>query len=50
MYFMDPINYEDYKDMTTQEISVMVKELIENKLQDLEQIRIDRGYNLWARS
>lgn len=50
VYFMDPINYEDYKDMTTQEISVMVKELIENKLQDLEQIRIDRGYNLWARS
>ena len=43
--FMDPIPYEEYKDKSTQEISCMVKELIENKLADLEENRKAHGYN-----
>lgn len=43
--FMDPIPYEEYKDKTTQEISAMVKELIEDKLTDLEENRKANGYN-----
>lgn len=47
VYFMDPIPYEEYADMSTQKVSEMVKERIENKLDELEQIRKDNCYNSW---
>jgi len=47
VYFMDPIYPEDYKDMTTREVSEMVKELIESKLDELEDNRRRLGLNTW---
>ncbi len=47
VYFMDPIYPEDYADMTTQQVSNMVKELIENKLDELEENRRKLGLNTW---
>ena len=49
VYFMDPIYPEDYADMTTQQVSEMVKELIENKLGELEENRKRLGLNTWFR-
>ncbi len=45
--FLEPIYFEDYSSMTTQEISVMVKERIEKKIEELEQIRDEKKYNNW---
>ncbi len=47
VYFMKPIPYDEYRDMSTQEICVLVKELIEDKLLELEQNRIENNYNAW---
>ncbi len=47
VHFMDPIYYDDYAEMSTKEISEMVKERIEAKLADLEKNRKDCGYNRW---
>jgi len=47
VYFMDPIYPEDYADMTTKEVSELVKELIEKKLVELEANRRKLGLNLW---
>lgn len=47
VYFMDPIYPEDYADMSTQQVSMMVKELIENKLDELEENRRKNHYNMW---
>lgn len=44
--FLEPIEYEDYKDMTTQEICSMVKDLIENKMVELEDNRAKNGFNV----
>ena len=45
--FMEPLYYEDYVNMTTQEISDLVKSRIENKLDELEEYRRENGYNMW---
>ena len=47
VYFMDPIYPEEYANMTTQQVSTMVKELIENKIEELEQNRKKLGLNTW---
>lgn len=43
--FLDPIFYEDYADMTSKEISNLVKERIQEKINELETIRNEKGYN-----
>ena len=45
--FMDPIPYEEYSSMSTAEISAMVKAKIENKIDELEEIRKNKKYNSW---
>lgn len=45
VYFLDPIYYDEYSKMSTKEISDMVKERIEEKLEFLAQNRKDNGYN-----
>lgn len=45
VYFLDPIYYDEYEDMTTQEISEMVKVKIEEQLEFLESKRITLGLN-----
>lgn len=45
VYFMDPIYYDEYKEMSTREISNMVKERIEQQIEVLAQNRIKNGYN-----
>lgn len=45
VYFMDPIYPEQYEGMSTQEVSAMVKDLIENKLDELEENRRLNGFN-----
>lgn len=47
VYFMEPIYPEDYSDMSTQEVSEMVKSLIEKKLDELEDNRRKLGLNKW---
>ncbi|MCR4651913.1 MAG: 1-acyl-sn-glycerol-3-phosphate acyltransferase [Lachnospiraceae bacterium] len=46
--FMEPIPYEDYCHMNTQEISKMVKGLIEEKIKWLENNRRENGFNKWV--
>ncbi len=46
--FMDPIYYEEYADMSTKEISEMVKKRIEEKLDELEENRKSNGWNMWV--
>ena len=48
VYFMEPISYEQYADMSTKEISELVKGLIEDKLEELEQNRKNNGWNMWV--
>ncbi|MCR5398263.1 MAG: 1-acyl-sn-glycerol-3-phosphate acyltransferase [Lachnospiraceae bacterium] len=48
VYFMEPIYYEDYEKMSTKEISDMVKQRIEAKLEELEDNRKRNGWNLWV--
>lgn len=36
VYYLPPIYYEEYKDMRTQELSVYVKQLIEDKIHEIE--------------
>ena len=43
--FLEPIYYEEYSNMTTKQISEMVKSRIEAKLADLEENRARHGYN-----
>ncbi len=43
--FMEPIYYEDYANMTTKEISEMVRERIQNQLDVLEENRARHGFN-----
>ena len=43
--FLEPIYYEEYSNMTTRQISEMVKSRIEAKLADLEENRARHGYN-----
>lgn len=45
VYFLDPIYYDEYEEMTTQEISEIVKERIEQQLELLEENRAKNGYN-----
>ncbi|MDD6201972.1 MAG: lysophospholipid acyltransferase family protein [Lachnospiraceae bacterium] len=45
VYFLDPIYFEEYAQKTTKEISIMVKERIEEKLQYLEERRRKLGLN-----
>jgi hypothetical protein len=45
---MEPIYYEDYEKMSTKEISDMVKQRIEAKLEELEDNRKRNGWNLWV--
>lgn len=46
VFFLEPIYYEDYKEMTTQEISEMVKSCIEESLEYLEKQRSEKKLNL----
>ena len=46
--FLEPIDFEEYGDMSTKEISEMVKGRIEDKLEELEQNRKSNGWNLWV--
>ena len=46
--FMDPIYYEEYADMSTKEISELVKARIEEKLDELEENRRSNGWNMWV--
>ncbi len=39
VYFLEPIYYDEYSDKTTKEISIIVKNRIEEKLNDLEENR-----------
>ena len=45
---MDPIYYEEYADMSTKEISELVKARIEEKLDELEENRRSNGWNMWV--
>lgn len=45
VYFLDPIYYDEYKEMNTKEISNMVKDRIEKQLDVLEENRAQNGYN-----
>lgn len=45
--FMEPLEYDEYVSMTTQEISDFVKNKIEDKLDELEENRRKNGYNSW---
>ncbi len=46
--FMDPIYYEEYADLSTREISELVKKRIEDKIDELEEIRKSNGWNMWV--
>lgn len=45
VYFLNPIEYEEYEDMTTKEISELVKERIEDALSKLEKNRSKKSWN-----
>lgn len=45
VYFLDPIYYEEYEEMTTLEISQVVKDRIEEGLVTLDRNRERRGWN-----
>lgn len=45
--FMEPIYYDEYSQMSTREISEMVKGKIESKIAELETKRESEGYNAW---
>ncbi len=47
VYFMPPLYPEDYAGMSSKEVSELVKEQIENKLEDLAQNRKNLGLNKW---
>ncbi len=49
VHFLEPIYFEQYADMSTKEISEMVKQLIEDKLVELEENRRNNGWNLWVK-
>ena len=44
--FLEPIYYNDYKEMTTQEISEIVKKRIEECMEYLEEQRVAKKWNL----
>ncbi|MCR4755034.1 MAG: 1-acyl-sn-glycerol-3-phosphate acyltransferase [Lachnospiraceae bacterium] len=46
--FLEPISFEEYGEMSTKEISELVKNRIEDKLEELEQNRKNNGWNLWV--
>ncbi len=48
VYFMEPIYFEEYENMSTKEISELVKHRIEEKLIELEDNRKRNGWNLWV--
>lgn len=45
VYFLDPIYYDEYSEMTTKEISEIVKQRIEEQLEVLEENRAKNGFN-----
>ncbi|MCR5097355.1 MAG: 1-acyl-sn-glycerol-3-phosphate acyltransferase [Lachnospiraceae bacterium] len=45
--YLDPIYFEEYGDMSTQQISYMVKQRIAEQIPVLEENRIKNGYNSW---
>ena len=46
VYFLEPIYFEEYEEMSTKEISIMVRERIEMKLEYLQDKKQKLGYNL----
>ena len=46
--FLEPISFEEYGQMSTKEISELVKSRIEAKLDELEENRKANGWNLWV--